>query len=286
MINKDMRGEEMEKQQRHQKVTARSEPFADKVSTRIWEELASSDNPYIADSSRCHGYDLIDLMQGASYIDTFYLLFRGEMPSTDERQLLEKLMIGLINPGPRHPATRAAMNAGIGKTDPQHILPISLAIMGGEHLGAGEVEGAMRFMRRHRREDPARLVEQLLKEKGEEQPEEGDWHIAPGFGSCFGGVDLMPSKLVTLLLELPGCGDIIKWGARFSAALEEHNMGWLNVGVAAAVFADLGFHPRSGAGLFQLLSAPGLLAHGMEQANKPITAMPFISDKAYTIDYD
>ena len=63
-------------------------------------------------------------------------------------------------------------------------------------------------------------------------------------------------------------------------------MGWLSVGVAAAVFADLGFHPRYGAGLFQLLSAPGLLAHGMEQANKPITAMPFVSDNAYVIDYE
>ncbi len=270
----------------HQKVTSRNDAFSEKITTRIWEEMSSADNPYIAEGSRCHGYDVMELMKGCSYIDMFYLLFRGDLPSEHERQLLEQLMIGLINPGPRHPATRAAMNAGIGKTDPQHILPISLAIMGGEHLGAGEVEGAMRFMRKYRKHDPIQIANKMLDEKANDRPESGDWHIVPGFGSRFGSVDLMPSKLASSLVELPGSDVILEWGNQFSLALERHNMGWLNVSVAAAVFADLGFHPRYGAGLFQLLSAPGLLAHGMEQANKSITAMPFISDEAYTIDYE
>ena len=270
----------------HQKVTSRNDVFADKISTRIWEEVPSENNPYIAENSRCHGYDMFELMQGCRYVDMFYLLFRGELPSEDEGQLLEQLMIGLINPGPRHPATRAAMNAGVGKTDPQHILPISLAIMGGDHLGAGEIEGAMRFLRKHRKQDPAEVVERVLEESSASRPDAGDWHIVPGFGSRFNSVDLMPSKIATTLLDLPGSGELLAWGDRFASSLEQYNMGWLSVGVAAAVFADLGFHPRYGAGLYQLLSAPGLLAHGMEQANKPITAMPFIGDEAYTIDYE
>jgi citrate synthase len=61
-------------------------------------------------------------------------------------------------------------------------------------------------------------------------------------------------------------------------------MGWLSTGVAAAAFCDLGFHPRVGAGLYQLLCAPGLLAHGFELANKPITAMPFLDEEHYVID--
>lgn len=274
------------KDRQHQKVTSRNDVFAEKISTRIWEELPSAENPYIAESNRCHGYDLIELMQQKSYVDMFYLLFRGNLPSADERQLLERLMIGLINPGPRHPATRAAMNAGVGKSDPQNVLPISLTIMGGEHLGAGEVEGAMRFLRKHRKADPVQTAESLLVELADMRPEQGDWHIAPGFGSRFGGVDLTPSKLAETLVECPGNSALLDWGCAFSSALNKEGMGWLSVGLAAAVFADLGFHPRYGAGLFQLLSAPGLLAHGMEQANKPITAMPFVSDNAYVIDYE
>ena len=57
-------------------------------------------------------------------------------------------------------------------------------------------------------------------------------------------------------------------------------------GIAAAVFTDLGFSPRAGAGLFQLLGAPGLLAHGAELANKPVTAMPFVKDENYAIKYE
>jgi citrate synthase len=61
-------------------------------------------------------------------------------------------------------------------------------------------------------------------------------------------------------------------------------MGWLTTGVAAAVFCDLGFQPKIGGALFQLLGAPGLAAHGLELANKPITAMPYISDENYVIE--
>jgi citrate synthase len=61
-------------------------------------------------------------------------------------------------------------------------------------------------------------------------------------------------------------------------------MGWLAPGIAAAVFVDIGLHPRSGAGLYQLIHAPGLFAHGLELANKPLTAMPFIKDEDYTIE--
>ncbi len=270
----------------HQKVASRNDVFADKITTRIWQEIPAEENPYIAESNRCHGYDLIELMQQKSYVDMFYLLFRGNLPTSNERQLLEQLMIGLINPGPRHPATRAAMNAGIGKSDPQNILPISLTILGGEHLGAGAVEGAMRFMRKHRKAAPIETAKIMLDELADERPEEGDWHIVAGFGSRFGGIDQTPSKLAVALAELPGSGALLEWGCEFSSALNKNGMGWLMVGVVAAVLADLGFHPRYGAGVYQLLSAPGLLAHGLEQANKPITAMPFVSDNAYVIDYE
>ena len=61
-------------------------------------------------------------------------------------------------------------------------------------------------------------------------------------------------------------------------------MGWLATGVVAAVLTDLGFPPRAAAGIYQIISAPGLLAHGVELANKPLTAMPFISDEDYIIE--
>jgi citrate synthase len=67
----------------------------------------------------------------------------------------------------------------------------------------------------------------------------------------------------------------------FVAGLHRSNLGWQMPGLAAAMFAELGFSPNVGAGLFQLASSPGLLAHGIEMSGKPITGMPFVSDSHY-----
>lgn len=266
------------------KVESRNDVFAERTATKIWHEIETPHNPYLADACLCHGYDLLELTQKRSFIDVLYLLFRGELPDTDEARLLEQLMIASINPGPRHPATRAAMTAGVGSTGREHILPIALSIYGGSHLGAGEVEPAMDWLRKQRKHDPRKLADELVANGT--APEEGDWHIAPGFGSRFGGVDIMAAKIANHLSGLPGTHETLAWGCAFADALKVHSLGWLMPAAAAAVFTDLGFSPRAGAGLFQLLGAPGLLAHGVELSNKPVTAMPFVKDENYVIQYE
>lgn len=263
-------------QQKHTKVISRNESFVDKTITRIWHEKPSDDNPYITENCRCHGYDLLELTKKRSFIDVLYLLFRGELPTKKEAQLLEHLMIALINPGPRHPATRAAMSAGVGKTDPAHILPIGLTILGGKHLGASEIEPAMRFLRKNRKKPAKTIADELLKNKIELE--------LPGFGSHFNSIEIMPQKIANQILELFDNCKTLEWANELINCMSEHNIGWLSTGLAAAVFSDLGFQPRVGTGLYQLISAPGLLAHGIEMANKPITAMPFISDENYVIE--
>ncbi len=264
------------------KVERRQVKYASRTPTRIWQEEPTADNPYLPARCRCHGYDLFELMAKRRFADVLFLLFNGELPTADQADLLEALMIACINPGPRHPATRAAMNAGVGKTYAVHILPIALSVMGGQHLGGGEVEETMRFLRRSLRRDAAACAQELLAEA--KRPAEGDWHIAPGFGSRFGGIDPLPNQMAGLFHQQPASGAALAWGAAFAEALAPHNLGWLLPGVAAAVLCDLGFHPRAGSGLFQIFTAPGLLAHGLELANKPITAMPFLDKEHYVID--
>jgi citrate synthase len=263
-------------------VRKRKERFSKKSATRIWKEIPSKENPYIAEKSLCHGYDLLDLIQKRSYLDVLYLLFRGELPNIEQVQLLETLFISLINPGPRHAATRAAMNAGIGKTYPEHILPIGLSVLSGEFLGSAEVSHSMKFLRKNVRNAPNTIAEELFSISA--PPEQGDWHIAPGFGTRFNGIDVLPQQTANLLTKLPGSGKYLSWGSQFVTSLSKQNLGWLTTGVAACVFLDLGFHPRAGAGLFQIACAPGILAHGLEMANKPRTAVPFITDENYIIE--
>ena len=266
------------KEHQREKVRSRNESFVDKTATRIWGETPSDENPYIAKSALCHGYDLYELMQQCTFVEVFYLLFRGELPTPHEAKLLETLMVAFINPGPRHPATRAAMNAGVGKTLSTHVLPIALTVMGGDFLGGGDIEPAMRFVRKNQNKDPRVCANTAL-----ENPM-ADNRIAPGFGRYFGGVHIMSHEIAHRLLALPGAGKCLQWAQHFTEAVRESGYGWLPTGLAAAVFADLGFQPKAGAALFQLISAPGLAAHGIELANKPITAMPYVKDEDYVIE--
>lgn len=268
---------------KHDQVRSRNEHFVERTATRIWSEQPSDDNPYIATHALCHGYDLCELMDKRSFVDVFYLLFRGELPSKAQAQLLQSLMIALISPGPRHPATRAAMNAGVGKTNPLHILPIAAAVLGGDYLGGGAIENSMRFLRKQQDTDAREFARRLLVADTSAH----DVNLAqavPGFGRCHGGVDLLTKSIATRLLKLDAAGNALQWGAELAAQLEVEGFGWQVTGLAAAVFADLGFHPRAGGSLFQLLGAPGLVAHGIELSNKPITAMPFVSDENYVIE--
>jgi citrate synthase len=263
-------------------VEKRDDTFAIKPSTKIWHEEPSAENPYLAQTCRLHGYDLTELIERRSFVEVFFLLFRAELPSADEAKLLETAMIAFINPGPRHPATRAAMLAGVGKTHAEHILPIGLSVLGGSVQGAGDIEETMRFLRAASRKPAESVAQELLAQNP--RPVDGEWHIAPGFGTVYCGRDPVASQTATILHEQRAADRLLKWGQEFSRCLHEHGAGWLMPGVAAAVLGDLGFQPRAGAGLFQLFAAPGLFAQGIEQANKPVTAMPFPSDEDYTIE--
>ena len=263
-------------------VQRRDVKYASRVVTQIWDEQPSPQNPYLAERCRCRGYDLFDLMENSSFVDMLYLLMRGELPSKEQAKILETLMIAFINPGPRHPAARAAIYAGCGRTQTSHILPIALSVLGGDHLGGAEVTAAMRFLKKHQETAPQAVAEGLLQKWM--PPEKGDRRIAPGFGSRFNGIEPLSQAIAKRVKKLPGCSSFFQWGDVFSRLIAPRGMGWLSPGICAAVFLDLGFAPREGAGLFQLICAPGLLAHGLELADKPINSLPFLDEEKYIIE--
>lgn len=262
-------------------VTSRQDVFKSKSATKIWYERPHKENPYIAETALCYGYDLRELIERKSFVDVFFLLFKGEFPEKHESILLEKLMIAFINPGPRHPATRASMSAAISKTDVAHLLPIALSVMGGAHLGATEVFNSMWFLKKNIDSDPVALAEQLVA--GIDVTVEEDWRVAPGFGTRFGGIDSQQTDIASSLTDVHENFKTLLWAEQFANQLQQHGAGWLSPGLAAAVFNDLGMHPKAGIGLYQIFSAPGLFAHGLEQANKPITNMPFLDKDHYVI---
>ncbi|MGI9287875.1 MAG: hypothetical protein ACR2P1_20990 [Pseudomonadales bacterium] len=262
-----------------QKVQKRDGSFTTKTATNIWFEEPASENSYLVENAFCHGYNLIDLIRKRSFADTVYLLLRGELPNKEQSELFGCLMVAFMSPGPRHPATRAAVLAAVGKTDPALILPLSLSILTGENYGAYDVLPAMRFIVRNSRKAPQQVAEDIVK-----QVKDDSETAVPGFGNLFNGVDPLTNKIADTLTQLPGAGECMHWSVSFVAELRRANIGWLPTGLFAAVLCDLGFNPKLGAGLYQLCSAPGLLAHGMEFVGKPLTSVPFPDDDHYHIE--
>ncbi len=261
-------------------VKSRQDPFVEKVQTKIWKETATEVHGYITDQIAIYGYSLEDLIiNGYSNTDMIYLLFKGELPTQKQRKILDALSVILCNPGPRHPATRSVMEAAVSKTHSHHLLPIGLMVLGGQKA-AGSVEGIMRYMRLNRRKNHPDLAGNLMKNY---MGPEDDLEIAPGFGPHYEQREPAYPRLARVLQNKFEDENMLylNWSLEFDESLSKTSCGLKVTALASAIFLDIGFHPRVGPGLFQLLSSPGLLAHGLEMINQPISAMPFVSDKNY-----
>lgn len=262
--------------------SSRETPFPERVRTRIWEELPQPGSDWLARGARCHGYALQDMARALDPADTLYLLLRGELPSPAHKRLLARFLVGFCNPGPRHAATRAVMNAAASGTHAPALLPIGLTLLGGEHLGSAEVERAARFLARHRRDDAAQVAaERLASASG--APATADRRAAPGFGTLHAAADPFAAELATLLREVAPADGALAWGDAFARALTPDGQGWLLPGVAAAVCVDLGFAAVTAGLLFQYAALPGLMAHALEVHGKGITTMPFVPETRYEL---
>ena len=129
------------------KVESRKDPFVDRAKTSIWHEVATEDAGYVSSKASCYGYSITSLLEkGYSQTDMIFLLLQGDLPTAQQRQLLDALSVAICNPGPRHPATRSVMEAAVSKTKSPNFIPIGLMVLSGEKA-ASSVESVMRFMR-------------------------------------------------------------------------------------------------------------------------------------------
>ena len=258
---------------------SRETAFPERVRTRVWEELPAPENPWMATGARCHGYALEEMARRLSYEDTIFLLLRGELPDAGQRRLFSRCLVSFCNPGPRHAATRAVMNAAASGTRTAALPSIGLALLGGEHLGSAEVEQSAAFISARRSQSPASLAGRLCAEP---PPVDGtERRVAPGFGTLYGSTDAFCDSLAAPLLELAGEDGPLAWARDFSGALARHGCGWLQPGLAAAALLELGFAPRACGAVFQIAALPGLVAHALETAGRGITAMPFVPEDRY-----
>lgn len=266
-------------QQKKQNEASKGEKFVDQIPTGIWLEESGDSSPYIPEKQYLYGFDFEEVIEKLTYPSLVYLMILGEPPCKEKEAILNLLMKVLVTTGPRHPACRAAMNAGIGRTDVTHILPIALNVNSGAYLGAKEVGNCVKWLAKHSQSDPAVLDVSL--------PRNDAPNPVPGFGLMYGCQDLMTKKWVSKFREYKESLPTLLWIEDFLQYLNanmQNPTSWLPTGLAATVLYDLGFSFRHASAMYQFLGSPGFIAHGVEKANKPLTDMPFIKESNYEIE--
>lgn len=246
--------------------------------TKICLEEAQDDNPYVAQQRYIHGYAVDDLWQKSSFIEAFLLLFTGQIPDQTKAKLFERLLIGLMNLGPREVSVRAAMTAGVSRTAVEHLLPIGLISGCGENNGANEVKNACKFIIKYSKKDPFDCAQQFIT-----QMQDDHAHVAPGFGGHYGTVDPILARLADDCFELLPESRIFNWCRQFNEQLNTCGQGWLASGLVAAVCCELGIKPTEAIAIYQLCKAPGIAAQGFEQVHYPIRSNPLLADEHYDL---
>lgn len=231
-------------------------------------------------SIRIRGYPIEQLVGRVSFVETVWLVLRGELPSPGQAALLEAALVAAVDHGPQAPSiavARMAVTCGLALNG---AVASAVNLLGDVHGGAGQqcmelfldVDREWAALERGElppgsRERLGQAVARVLDELGRRA---GPY--VPGFGHPIHPIDPRAVRLMELVGEARNRGEV---GGRYldiARAVEsqlERLKGRripMNIdGATAVVFLELGFSPELGRGLFILSRTVGILAHAWEQ---------------------
>jgi citrate synthase len=254
--------------------------------SNIWLDEPQKDDPFTAEASYCHGFDVFaQLIHKASFSDYILMMFTGNRPSSSQSKLFETLAVAMANLGPRDASIRAAMNAAVGGAPAASSLIASLAIGAGQTGGTRETYFLSQCFQQLGT-DQQLWLEQLIEPNKNRLREDiwDEFEHSPGFRPH--GVKC-PKTLLQLLTALNNCGDFssIKWLSEQRETLEREikaPMG--HTFICAAVFSDLGLSPEQAEICALLLSLPGAAVHALEAKQQGWRKFPFFGQSVELTD--
>ncbi|MBL8704508.1 MAG: citryl-CoA lyase [Rhodospirillales bacterium] len=221
---------------------------------------------------RLRGYPIEQLIGNVSYVETVWMMLRGELPSKAQAALLEAALVAAVDHGPQAPAVAIARMAVTAGNDLNHALGSGINVLGDVHGGAGQ-QAMEIYQAIHARMDMGAALEQAVDD--ELTAFFAHTKHLPGFGHRFHPVDPRAPRLMALVEDAAKAGtvtDDYRWiGLAVEAALARKTKRQLPMnidGATAVIFCALGFPAPLGRGLFLLSRAVGLLAHAWEEMNQ------------------
>lgn len=256
------------------------------ISTYIWQESSEEDNPFVANSCKCAGYDVYaDILPNASWAEYLYLLFKLERPNQWQAILLEKISIAIANPGIRDHSVRAAMSASVGGSNSAASLIASLSVGAGKSGGARDVYEMLQCWQQCGL-DLQKWTERIdaSDHSSTRQTVWQEREHFPGFDpngtSC-----ALPVKQVLQELMNYSQGTALEWLNQNRLRLEDITGHPLSMtGVIAAAFHDLEMSADQAEMLFLLMRLPGAAAHALEQKQLGWKKYPFFADALKVLD--
>jgi citrate synthase len=218
---------------------------------------------------RYRGYPVQQLIGRVSFVETAWLLLRGELPSPAQAQLLEAALVAAADHGPQAPsiaAARMAATCGVGLNS---AVATGVNLLGDVHGGAGQQCMQLLAGVQERTAAGEALGDVVAGVLADHRARRA---FVPGFGHRFHQRDPRRDPLLTLLAAAVEAGEVE--GFYLAAVRElEHQLAGdrgsgppLNIdGITAAVYCELGFPPELGRGLFVLSRSVGILAHAWEE---------------------
>lgn len=222
---------------------------------------------------RFRGYPIEQLIGAVSFPQMIWLMLRGELPSADQGALLEAALVAAVDHGPQAPSiaiSRMAVTCGLPLNG---AMASAVNVLDDVHGGAGE-QCMELYAEIARRMDGGAALEQATAEGLDAYTAEHG-KIVPGFGHRFHPVDPRSPRLLALVDAAQERGAVEGRFAAIGRAVEAE-LGRrkgrgipMNIdGATAVIYAELGFAPPLGRGLFILSRSVGILAHAWEQAQQ------------------
>jgi len=214
------------------------------------------------------GYRLAELVQKVSFTEAIYLVIKGELPDSATKRMLDAILVAAVDHGASPPSTLAART--VVSSGGQYNAALAAGILSINKFHGGAVE------------DCARIIKQLVEEKGKEDNEletakklvisyrEKKKKI-PGFGHRMHTADPRVTVLQSIAKETGFDREYLQMGLAIEEAIKEV-LGKplpMNVdGMMAALLCELDFPLELANMFFAIARVPGLISHIYEEDKK------------------
>ena len=237
--------------------------------TGWWRTEISDISPGVI---RYRGYAIEDLIPATSYAGMVWLMIRGQRPTAWQERLLDAALVAAVDHGPQAPSIAAARMAATCGVGLNNVMATGVGMLGDVHGGAGEQCMSVLADIVEQAADPTELrpaADRIV----------ADYRAAkryvPGFGHRFHPRDPRRDPLLSLVAAARDDDAVSGRHLHAALALEQSLAAGrtrpvpMNIdGATAVVYAELGFPPPLGRGLFVLSRSVGILAHGWEQTQQ------------------